>query len=104
ATRRGDVARVSVEDSGRGIPAGEHELVFDRFSQASNSYTGSGGTGLGLPLSREIVEAHGGRIWAEDGAPKGTRLIFEIPFAGRGEPHAATDFRGSESGTGRAAA
>ncbi len=76
------MARVVVEDSGKGIPPGELELVFDRFSQASNNRTGSGGTGLGLPLCREIVQSHGGRIWAENRTPNGTRMIFEVPFIG----------------------
>jgi signal transduction histidine kinase len=73
---------VTVEDSGVGIPSDELETVFDRFSQASTTRSGTGGTGLGLPLCREIVLAHGGRIWAERGAPNGTRMIFEIPFVG----------------------
>jgi signal transduction histidine kinase len=81
-TRAGSMARVVVEDSGKGIPPGELELVFDRFSQASNNQTGAGGTGLGLPLCREIVQAHGGHIWAENRAPSGTRMIFEVPLAG----------------------
>jgi len=80
--RAGAMARVVVEDSGKGIPTGELELVFDRYSQASNNKTGSGGTGLGLPLCREIVQAHGGLIWAENRAPSGTRMIFEVPLAG----------------------
>jgi signal transduction histidine kinase len=82
AARLGLLARVTVEDSGVGIPSDELETVFDRFSQASTTRSGTGGTGLGLPLCREIVLAHGGRIWAERGAPNGTRMIFEIPFVG----------------------
>ena len=78
--RAGGMARATVEDPGRGIPAAELEAVFDRFSQASN--TGSGGTGLGLPLCREIVQAHGGRIWAENREPSGTRMTFEVPLGG----------------------
>jgi len=80
--RTGSMARAVVEDSGEGIPPDELELVFDRFSQASNHQTGAGGTGLGLSLCREIVQGHGGRIWAENGSPGGTRMIFELPFAG----------------------
>ena len=87
--RAGPMARVVVEDSGRGIPPDELELVFDRFSQASNNSTGSGGTGLGLPLCREFVQSHGGRIWAENRSPNGTRITFEVPFAGPGEGKAA---------------
>jgi signal transduction histidine kinase len=78
-------ARVAVEDSGRGIPFDELELVFDKFAQASNTTKGSGGTGLGLALCREIVEGHGGTIWAESRMPHGTRMVFELPFEGPGE-------------------
>src|SRR5712671_970989 len=78
-------ARVIVEDSGRGIPSAELELVFDKFVQASNTNKGSGGTGLGLALCREIVEAHGGTIWAENRTPGGTRVVFELPFEGPAE-------------------
>jgi len=91
ASRVGPAARVIVEDSGAGIPSDELEAVFDRFSQASNRQTGSGGTGLGLPLCREIVQAHGGKIWAERIAPTGTRMIVELPFrapeSGAGQPN-----------------
>jgi len=80
ANKAGDAARVTVSDSGVGIPQEELESVFDRFSQASNSKSNTGGTGLGLPLCREIVVSHGGRIWAERGAQGGTRMIFEIPY------------------------
>ena len=80
--RQGSMARVTVDDSGKGIPSGELEAVFDRFSQASNNRASSGGTGLGLPLCREIVQLHGGRIWAENRAPRGTRMVFEVPFGG----------------------
>ena len=87
--RAGAMARVVVEDSGKGIPPGELELVFDRFSQASNNQTGAGGTGLGLPLCREIVKSHGGRIWAENKSTIGARMSFEVPFAGPGASIAA---------------
>ena len=106
--RAGSMARVVVEDSGKGIPPGELELVFDRFSQASNNQTGAGGTGLGLPLCREIVQVHGGRIWAENVSPSGTRMIFEVPFAGPAANIAGRSL-GAESGfpdgtSGKAAA
>jgi signal transduction histidine kinase len=97
------MARVVVEDSGKGIPSGELELVFDRFSQASNNQTGSGGTGLGLPLCREIVQAHGGHIWAENRAPSGTRMIFEVPLAGPAMS-AEAESESPDGTTGKAAA
>jgi len=95
--RAGSMARVVVEDSGKGIPPGELELVFDRFSQASNNRAGAGGTGLGLPLCREIVQSHGGHIWAENRAPSGTRMIFEVPLAGPGA-NADGESAGDEAG------
>jgi len=75
-------ARVTVEDTGAGVPSNELELIFGKFSQATNNRRASGGTGLGLSLCREIVVAHGGRIWAENREPKGARMTFELPLSG----------------------
>lgn len=69
----------SVADNGPGIPEGELEEVFDNFTQSSRTKTGAGGTGLGLAICREIVAAHGGRMWAENGKHKGAILGFVIP-------------------------
>jgi signal transduction histidine kinase len=68
---------VEVADSGEGIPAGQGERVFDAFYRG-DSARGEDGAGLGLAISRAIVEAHGGRIWLEDAAP-GTRVRFTLP-------------------------
>ena len=68
---------VEVADSGEGIPAGEDERVFEAFYRG-DSARGEDGAGLGLAISRAIVEAHGGRIWLEDGNP-GTRVRFTLP-------------------------
>ena len=68
---------VEVADSGEGIPAGEGERVFDAFYRG-DSARGEDGAGLGLAISRAIVEAHGGRIWLEDAHP-GTRVRFTLP-------------------------
>jgi signal transduction histidine kinase len=68
----------SIADNGTGIPESELEMVFDKFMQSSKTKTGAGGTGLGLAICREIVEAHGGRIWAENRQPKGARFNFTI--------------------------
>ena len=68
---------VEVADSGEGIPAGEGERVFDAFYRGEAS-RGEDGAGLGLAISRAIVEAHGGRIWLEDANP-GTRVRFTLP-------------------------
>jgi signal transduction histidine kinase len=68
---------VEVADSGEGIPAAEGERVFDAFYRG-DSARGEDGAGLGLAISRAIVEAHGGRIWLEDAHP-GTRVRFTLP-------------------------
>ena len=72
---------VSVIDRGAGIPEGELESIFDKFVQSSKNKTSSGGTGLGLPICREIITAHKGRIWAENNPDKGAKLSFEIPLS-----------------------
>ena len=70
---------VFVDDDGPGIPSGERERVFDRFhrSEAARDRR-SGGAGLGLAIAREIVELHGGRIWAERSPLGGARVAFEL--------------------------
>ena len=68
---------VEVADSGEGIPAGQSERVFDAFYRGDSARDGDG-AGLGLAISRAIVEAHGGRIWLEDAHP-GTRVRFTLP-------------------------
>ena len=73
---------VSVTDSGIGIPAEEQDKIFDEFYQTAASMNNkTPGTGLGLPLTKGIVEMHGGRIWVEsDGLEKGSRFTFSIPL------------------------
>jgi len=81
STQRGTRV-VSVVDEGIGIPKDEQEKVFDSFVQGSKTRSQSGGTGLGLTLSKEIVELHDGRIWIESpplGEEKGTAVSFELP-------------------------
>ena len=75
--------RLEVEDEGTGIPPGAEERIFDRFQQASPSES-RGGSGLGLTISRQIVEHHGGRIWAEPNRERGAMFVVELPAA-RGE-------------------
>ena len=74
---------ISVSDEGRGVPADLLPSLFRRFSRANGGDRGSGGgqSGLGLAICKGIVEAHGGRIWAEsDGPGLGTRFTFTLPF------------------------
>ncbi|MCK5091302.1 MAG: ATP-binding protein, partial [Gammaproteobacteria bacterium] len=71
--------RFSILDEGVGIPEDELELVFEKFSQSSITNTGAGGKGLGLPICKEIIEAHSGKIWAENNPEGGTIFRFVIP-------------------------
>jgi signal transduction histidine kinase len=70
---------MSVSDEGAGIPEAELEQVFDKFVQSSKTRSGAGGTGLGLSICRQIVEDHGGRIWAGSNVPRGARIVFLLP-------------------------
>jgi signal transduction histidine kinase len=73
----------SVIDEGIGIPDDELDDVFDSFVQSTKTRSDSGGTGLGLPISSEIIELHQGKIWAEsppENKTIGTALIFQIPL------------------------
>ena len=73
------VIRVSVADEGPGIPESELESVFETFTQSSRTNTGAGGTGLGLSICRQIVRAHGGRIYARENPGGGALLEFALP-------------------------
>ncbi|MGD9737135.1 MAG: sensor histidine kinase [Solirubrobacterales bacterium] len=79
ARPHGGEVEVEVADDGEGIPPGAGERVFDAFYRGDAS-RGEGGAGLGLAISRAIIEAHGGRIWLEDGMP-GTTVRFTLPAA-----------------------
>jgi len=83
AARRGDVALFRVEDTGEGIAPGHLPHVFERFYRAEQSRSrAGGGAGVGLAISKALVEAMGGRIWAESaGAGKGAAFTFTLPFA-----------------------
>jgi len=69
-----------VTDTGRGLSSQELARVFDPFWQAS-ARSGRLGAGLGLPITKGIVEAHGGRIWAESTPGRGATFFFSIPLA-----------------------
>jgi PAS domain S-box-containing protein len=82
-----DVAQLSVRDPGMGIPAAFRGRVFGRFARAENAEaSGIRGTGLGLYLSRELVERHGGRIWFESEEGAGSTFSFTLPLARDEEP------------------
>ena len=76
----GDRLRVTVSDSGTGIPAGAEARVFDRFYRPDESRSrATGGTGLGLSIVRDVLAAHGGEVHAESGAGRGTRIVMSLP-------------------------
>jgi two-component system, OmpR family, phosphate regulon sensor histidine kinase PhoR len=70
----------SVKDTGVGIPSIDLPRIFERFYKADRARS-TGGTGLGLAISRHLVEAHGGRIWAESLEGQGSTFSFSIPQA-----------------------
>ncbi|MFI6292388.1 sensor histidine kinase [Nonomuraea sp. NPDC050790] len=82
-SRDGDQAVVEVMDDGPGIPADLREQVFQRFTRLDRGRSrDTGGTGLGLPIARDIAEAHGGTLQAAD-TPEGAHLILHLPLAER---------------------
>jgi two-component system sensor histidine kinase KdpD len=78
----GQAIEVSVEDDGPGLPKGREEEIFESFTRGEAQATRRG-AGLGLAISRAIVEAHGGTIRAEGGRERGTRVVFTLPLKAR---------------------
>ena len=103
AVREGVHVAVAVSDDGRGIPAERMPQLFRKFSRGPAGEQGGGDTGLGLAICKGIVEAHGGRIWAEsDGPGLGARFTFTLPTvetAGHGSASPAST-RSSRRGRG----
>jgi signal transduction histidine kinase len=75
------VVEVAVSDSGPGIAPEDQELIFEEFRQAGAGR--NNGTGLGLPLSRRLIELHGGRLWVESAPGKGSTFRFTLPLEPR---------------------
>jgi two-component system sensor histidine kinase BaeS len=72
--------RLTVTDTGEGIAPEDLPFIFDRFwrGDRARSHTAGAGSGLGLPIARQLIQAHGGRIWAESARGQGTRMIIEL--------------------------
>jgi signal transduction histidine kinase len=81
--RTGEVARVWVDDEGRGVPGGERQRVWEPYYRMDrDAAVTAGGSGIGLAVVRDLVQRHGGRVWIEDGARgRGARVIVELPAA-----------------------
>lgn len=80
AQRTDDAIYLGVADTGIGIPEDQREAVFETFRQAKHDLPETPGTGLGLPIAKHFVEAHGGRIWLESEAGVGTTFHVLLPI------------------------
>ena len=85
--REGHSVLVAVNDNGPGIAPEDRELVFEKFRQGGSVLTDKPhGTGLGLPISRQIIEHFGGRLWVESAPGKGATFQFMLPIHDEGTP------------------
>lgn len=97
ATAAEGAAAVSVRDTGIGIAPDEAERIFERFYKTDRSRSG-GGAGLGLAIAKHLVQAHGGRIWAQPASGGGSVLTFTLPAVpGGASPHALAGAAWQES-------
>jgi signal transduction histidine kinase len=75
------LAMVAVEDRGRGVPVEMRERIFERFVRADESSDSISGTGLGLYISRQLAERHGGQVELKESGPAGSRFVLRLPLA-----------------------
>ncbi len=78
ANKKGHKVYISVADTGEGIPKEYQHKIFEKFVRAGTDQDESSGTGLGLPIAKEIVEAHGGRIWVKSKEGEGSKFTFTL--------------------------
>jgi signal transduction histidine kinase len=80
------IITITIENSGPGIPSSDTERVFERFEQSGDIMTAKPeGTGLGLPIARNIVHKHGGQIRIDENFTEGCRTILTLPVADNGQ-------------------
>lgn len=84
--RPDDFVQVCVSDTGYGIPSDEQDRVFDKFFRGAAIPEEARGAGLGLAITKSLVELHGGRIWLESAPGQGSRFFFSIPTVGPAPP------------------
>jgi signal transduction histidine kinase len=102
--------RVAVSDTGPGIPADHLPNVFERFYRADRARArSSGGSGIGLAVVKQLVEAHGGRVWAESPSGEGASFGLSLPAdktiqspAGQPRPDEGLSQNGHDHRTGKA--
>jgi signal transduction histidine kinase len=85
-TRRRGGCQVAVSDNGPGIAPGDQAQIFEKFRQGGGGGDKPVGTGLGLPITREIIEHLGGRIWVQSRPGNGATFIFELPGKAGADP------------------
>ena len=79
AVRVNGEVRVAVADTGPGIAREDHDRIFEEFQQTEAGAAQREGTGLGLALSKRLVELHGGRIWVDSELGEGSTFVFTLP-------------------------
>ena len=79
ASRSNGEVRVSVSDTGPGVAPDDRERIFEEFQQTDAGVALREGTGLGLALSKRLVELHGGRIWVDSEVGAGSTFVFTLP-------------------------
>lgn len=80
AKKRPDEVLFGVMDTGPGIPLDQQQMIFEPFIQTETGIQHAGGSGLGLPISRSLVNAHGGRLWVESEPGEGAAFFFTLPI------------------------
>jgi signal transduction histidine kinase len=95
--------RVEVQDNGPGVPVDQQSLVFEKFRQGGDASNRPPGTGLGLPISRQIVEHFGGRMWLRSEGGQGACFGFDLPWPNRnGDPLLHNGRRAAKAGSASA--